>query len=52
MFGTDKHILSIQRKSYDLYGPVCYVFDGQMQYVGKREGVGLWKSRLFLGPVK
>jgi len=34
---------------YDLYGLVRYAFDaGSIHYEGKREGIGPWKSRVFL----
>ncbi len=34
--------------TYDLYGPVRYAFDaGSIHCLGKGEGVGPWKSRVF-----
>jgi hypothetical protein len=33
--------------TYDLYGPVRNVLIGKIQYVGKWEGDGPWKWRVF-----
>ncbi len=36
--------------TYDLYGPVRNAFDaGSIHYLGKWEGVGPWKTRVFWG---
>jgi hypothetical protein len=40
--------LTIYLCNYDLYGPVRNAFDaGSIHYLGKWEGVGPWKLRVF-----